>query len=184
MVQLTEVYYPDLGTPSVRDLQFIVSDGETFAEREIETPPLTRSNWSMRGPSVYRQINTDKSGKYRHHQDLRHGPCPLHVLVDVTFESLTGQPYQLYALYDPLSTTAVTMTLPPAGRPAAGERRRRRQRACGRPRVRAGPRTDYQGTSDGWADLEDDYTMDWNYRFASKGNVVQTAQDVAHRPFR
>jgi Glucodextranase, domain N len=30
--ELTEVYYPDLGTPSVRDLQFIVSDGKTFAE--------------------------------------------------------------------------------------------------------------------------------------------------------
>lgn len=33
---LTEVYYPDLDTPSVRDLQFIVSDGRTFAERETE----------------------------------------------------------------------------------------------------------------------------------------------------
>src|SRR5215208_2347628 len=31
---LTEIYYPDLGTPSVRDLQFIVSDGQTFAELE------------------------------------------------------------------------------------------------------------------------------------------------------
>src|SRR4051795_13128420 len=27
--KLTEVYYPDLGTPSVRDLQFVVSDGKT-----------------------------------------------------------------------------------------------------------------------------------------------------------
>ena len=34
--ELTEVYYPDIGTPSVRDLQFIVSDGETFAELETE----------------------------------------------------------------------------------------------------------------------------------------------------
>ena len=33
---LTEVYYPDLGTPAVRDLQFAVSDGKTFAERERE----------------------------------------------------------------------------------------------------------------------------------------------------
>src|SRR3954451_10630468 len=30
--ELTEVYYPNLGTPSVRDLQLIVSDGKTFAE--------------------------------------------------------------------------------------------------------------------------------------------------------
>src|SRR3954447_19676924 len=33
---LTEVYYPNLGTPSVRDLQFIVSDGRTFSDRERE----------------------------------------------------------------------------------------------------------------------------------------------------
>ncbi|HEX6255417.1 MAG TPA: hypothetical protein VFZ70_06360, partial [Euzebyales bacterium] len=32
--RLTEVYFPDLGTPSVRDLQFIVSDGESFSVLE------------------------------------------------------------------------------------------------------------------------------------------------------
>jgi glucoamylase len=31
---MTEVYFPDLGTPSVRDLQFAVSDGRTFTENE------------------------------------------------------------------------------------------------------------------------------------------------------
>src|SRR4051812_23905595 len=32
--QLSEVYYPDLGTPSLRDLQFVVTDGRTFTDRE------------------------------------------------------------------------------------------------------------------------------------------------------
>src|SRR6476646_9340000 len=32
--ELTEVYYPRLDTPAFRDLQFVVSDGKTFAERE------------------------------------------------------------------------------------------------------------------------------------------------------
>src|SRR5690348_18397839 len=32
--ELTEVYYPDLGTPAVRDLQLIVTDGKTFTDRE------------------------------------------------------------------------------------------------------------------------------------------------------
>ena len=31
---LTEVYYPDLSTPAFRGLQFVVTDGETFADRE------------------------------------------------------------------------------------------------------------------------------------------------------
>ena len=34
--RLTEVYYPNLGTPSVRDLQFVVSDGKTFADLESQ----------------------------------------------------------------------------------------------------------------------------------------------------
>ena len=32
--ELSEVYAPDLGTPALRDLQFVVSDGRTFTERE------------------------------------------------------------------------------------------------------------------------------------------------------
>src|SRR3954451_6070994 len=35
--KLTEVYYPDLGTPSVRALQFIVSDGKSWAVRESDS---------------------------------------------------------------------------------------------------------------------------------------------------
>ena len=34
--ELTEVYAPDLSTPSIRDLQFVVTDGKSFAERERE----------------------------------------------------------------------------------------------------------------------------------------------------
>ena len=34
--ELTEVYAPDLGTPSIRDLQLVVTDGRSFAERERE----------------------------------------------------------------------------------------------------------------------------------------------------
>ena len=32
--RMTEVYYPDLSTPAVRDLQLVVSDGKSFSERE------------------------------------------------------------------------------------------------------------------------------------------------------
>lgn len=32
--ELTEIYYPDLGTPSLRQLEFVVTDGKRFADRE------------------------------------------------------------------------------------------------------------------------------------------------------
>src|SRR3954463_5084152 len=34
--RLTEVFYPDLGTPSVRTLEFVVSDGKGFTQRDTE----------------------------------------------------------------------------------------------------------------------------------------------------
>src|SRR3954451_9755012 len=40
--ELTEVYYPDLSTPALRDLQFVVTDGSTFTDRETD-PGVTSS---------------------------------------------------------------------------------------------------------------------------------------------
>src|SRR3954469_13920053 len=56
--KLTEVYFPDLGTPSVRDLQFIVSDGKTYAERESDS---TYQRVDLVDPRslTYRQVNTE-----------------------------------------------------------------------------------------------------------------------------
>ena len=45
--ELTEVYYPDLGTPALRDLQFVVTDGRTFADRESDATTQP-SSWSTR----------------------------------------------------------------------------------------------------------------------------------------
>jgi glucoamylase len=98
--ELTEVYYPDLGTPSVRDLQFIVSDGKTFAE--LETDATTHEVQLVDERALeYRQINTDKDGNYRVTKTYVTDPARSTLLVDVGFESLTGEPYQLYVLYDP-----------------------------------------------------------------------------------
>src|SRR3954468_10345038 len=61
---LTEVYYPRLDVPSVRDLELVVSDGRTFAEREsaATTSVVTR----VEGAGLtFRQVDTARSGRYR-----------------------------------------------------------------------------------------------------------------------
>jgi glucoamylase len=173
--ELTEVYYPNLGTPSVRDLQFIVSDGKTFAD--LETEATTQHVQLVDNRALeYRQIDTDKDGKYRITKTYITDPDRSTVLVDVTFESLSGKPYQLYALYDPAlnngggndtATSQDGQLLASDGKVASA--------------LVAAPRfgqvsSGYLGTSDGWTDLKGDYKMDWNYRSASSGNVVQTAR--------
>ncbi len=63
--ELTEVYYPDLGTPAVRDLQFVVTDGKSWVDREREDTTPRRSASADPRSLSYRQVNTDPDGRYR-----------------------------------------------------------------------------------------------------------------------
>src|SRR5215203_1300960 len=171
--KLTEVYYPDLGTPSVRDLQFVVSDGQTFAELESEA--TNQQVQLVDGRALaYRQVNTDKSGDYRITKTYVTDPARSTVLIDVNFESLSGKPYQLYALYDPSlnndgnNDTATSQN----GQLLAGDGSVA-SALVGTPGF-AQTSSGYKGASDGWTDLRSNYNMDWSYGTAtSPGNVVQ-----------
>jgi GH15 family glucan-1,4-alpha-glucosidase len=124
----------------------------------------------------YRQLNTARSGRWRITKTYVTDPARSAVLVDVTFESLTGRPYQLYVLCDPaLSNT---------GDDDRGERRGDALVAFDSANASALTSTPafgkasigYQGVSDGWTDLRDDHRMDWTYDSAAQpGNVVQIA---------
>ena len=98
--ELTEVYYPNLGTPAVRDLQFVVSDGKSWVDRERED---TRHSLSLTDPRSlsFRQVNTDPDGRYRITKTYTADSSRSVLLIRVHFESLTKEPLRLYALYDP-----------------------------------------------------------------------------------
>src|SRR3954471_10892589 len=96
--ELTEVYYPDLGTPSVRDLQFVVgtereTDATTHVTQLVDPKSLT-----------YRQINTAKSGAYRITKTSAEDPARNTLLVRVRYESLKGKKMNLSVRYDPSLT--------------------------------------------------------------------------------
>ena len=55
--ELTEVYYPRLDTPSYRDLQFVVTDGHSFAEREQDST-VQRTTLLDPRSLTYRQVDT------------------------------------------------------------------------------------------------------------------------------
>src|SRR5690349_17038698 len=55
--ELSEVYAPDLGTPSLRDLQFVVTDGRTFTERETDGA-TARTELANPRSLTYRQVDT------------------------------------------------------------------------------------------------------------------------------
>jgi glucoamylase len=172
---LTEVYYPDLGTPSVRTLDFVVSDGRTFAERDSDAPDHSVQVLDARALS-YRQIN-ERPGRYRITKTYATDPARNVLQVDVRLESLTGGRLSAYALFDPSlgndgmddsgSSGAGVLRASDSGSPVASAL----VAAPAFTRTSSG----YLGTSDGWEDLKD-FRMDWTYTSAPAGNVVQTGQ--------
>jgi glucoamylase len=175
---LSEVYYPDLGTPSVRDMQFVVSDGSTFAERESDS---TARQAKLLDPKalVYQQVNTAKSGKWRITKTYVTDPDRSTLLLDVDFESLTGAPYRLYAVYNPRLSNGKANENNDTGR-TDGDALVAQDDRTGSALVSspafAETSSGYLGASDGWTDLRSDYRMDWHHDAQSNGNVVQTGR--------
>jgi glucoamylase len=172
--KLNDVYYPRIDTPSLRDSQFVVTDGRTFTDRE-DVDARSRVVLLDDRSLTYRLVNTAKSGKWRITKTFVTDPGRSTVLQRVRFRSLTGKPYRLFLLHDP----ALTMTgdddtgrhgpqgslLSSDGEVASAvlTSPRMTRRSSG-----------YQGTSDGWSDLRPDHRLSWSYTAEDEGNVVQT----------
>lgn len=173
--ELTEVYYPNLGTPAVRDLQFVVSDGKSWVDRERED---TRHSLSLTDPRSlsYRQVNTDPDGRYRITKTYTTDPLRSALLIRVHFESLTNKPLRLYALYDPsLSGNGDDDSGSTAGTALVASDAKAASALVAAPAFTK-TSNGYLGASDGWSDLQADDAMDWNYTSAPDGNVVQTGR--------
>jgi glucoamylase len=173
--ELTEVYYPDLGTPSIRDLQLVVTDGRTFADRERDAT-THRVELVDDHSLTYRQIDTAKSGAYRIVKTYVTDPARSTLLVDVRFQSLTGRPYRVYALLDPALSNDGNDDSGTASHGALLTQDAKAGSALIADPAFGRTSTGYLDASDGWTDLRDDDAMDWTYRSSPNGNVAQTAQ--------
>jgi glucoamylase len=95
----SEVFYPDLSTPSVRSLELIVTDGE-FTDRASTDMVTTVSRPDPRSLR-FTQVHEDEDGRYRltetHATDDKRDAY----VVDVRLESLDGGDYDVRVEYDP-----------------------------------------------------------------------------------
>jgi glucoamylase len=123
---LSEVYYPDLDTPSLRGLQFAVTDvpsanpsgpsqdrsRRTFVDREtvdddpdhIEpvAPGVRARVEPVPGSLTFRQVV--EGSRWKLTKTWITDPGRASVLADVRFESKTGRPLRLYVLADPAAS--------------------------------------------------------------------------------
>jgi glucoamylase len=169
---LSEVYYPRIDTTGTRDTQLVVSDGSTFTEREDSA---TTHQTRLLDPRalVYQQVNTATSGNYRITKTYVTDPDRSAVLVDVLFESLTGQPYDVYVLHDVGLGLNGNDDRGWSGRggllASDGVQSGAVLASTGFSQTSSG----YADRSDGWSDVRGDHRMDWSYVARARGNVVQ-----------
>ena len=179
---LTEVYYPDLSTPSFRGLQFAVVDGSSVTretvdddDRHIErvSPGVSARVDALDGTLAYRQVTG--TSRWRLTKTWITDPARATVLARVRFEALKGSP-RLYVLADPApgddgnedTGTSGAATLVASDDDGASA-------------VAADPplsetSSGYRGTaSDPWQDLQDDGRLT-GYDATQPGNVVQGAR--------
>jgi glucoamylase len=172
--EMTEVYFPDLGTPAIRSLEFAVSRPGVMTSVDRETFDGVGVVERLDGLN-YRQTVTDRAGRWRLTKTYTTDPARDVVLVDVRFESLTGEPYGLHLLLDPdldndgRDDRARTIS----GTLVANDRRMTSALAAS-PAFTA-TSSGYAGNSDPWMDLRDDGSLDANADARSRGNVRQAA---------
>ncbi|MGI2335561.1 MAG: glycoside hydrolase family 15 protein [Dehalogenimonas sp.] len=178
---VTEVYYPTIDRPQVRDLVLFVTDGETFFQAEnthLFSETRTASPLSL----SYRIVNSDPDGRYAITKNIIADPSTACVLQNVR---LSGEPdflskLKLYVQCAPHLNVSGwhnnSMVVESAGRTllaaekdgvwlVLGANISFRRVSCG-----------YSGVSDGWTDLNENYRMDWEYVQARDGNIALTAE--------
>ena len=76
---LNEVYYPTIDRPQIRDLQYLITDGETFFHDERRHLDITHEYLAPHALG-FRITSTDPQGRYRIVKEIiadPHQPCVL-----------------------------------------------------------------------------------------------------------
>ena len=100
---VNELYYPHVDTPNTRDLQFLITDGETFCHEERRNlDHLTE--YPEKSALLYRLTNSDRQGRYRIVKEIIGEPHSsvllMHTRLEILDPKLRGK-LRLFALLAP-----------------------------------------------------------------------------------
>ena len=178
---VTEVYYPTIDRPQLRDLQYLITDGSTFFQEEKRDLKISVERISDHALG-YRCTNTDPEGRYTITKEVigdPHLPCLLqHTRISGADKSFLAN-LKIFALCAPhlemggAGNNAYTAL-------AGGQRILMAQKgskwlAMGATVPFSRLSCGYVGSSDGWTDLQN-FKMDWEFDRASDGNVALTGE--------
>ncbi len=181
---VTEVYYPTVDRPQIRDLQFLVTDGETFFHDEIrDLKSETRRLEDTLGYSVHCE---DPAGRYVIDKEIivdPHLPCLLiHARVSpgAGWKDSQVDGLKLYVLCAPHLDVGGygnnAYVVESAGKEFLAANKGETWLALGATRPFSRLSVGYVGASDGWTDLVRGYRLDWEFDRALDGNVALTGE--------
>jgi glucoamylase len=181
---LSEIYFPDLSTPAFRGLQFAVTDGKRFLDREtVDDDPdhvepvaagVSARVEPLPGALGFRQVT--QTARWKLTKTWITDPARASALARVRFESRTGKPLRLYVLADPApGDDGNDDRGASAGRRLVAFDDAAASAVAAEPALRGGT-SGYKGTaSDPWRELRTGGRLR-GYDAARPGNVVQGAR--------
>ncbi len=184
---VNEVYYPHVDTPNTRDLQFLVTDGETFCHEEKRDLDH-QIEYPEQGALLYRITNSDRTGRYRIVKEIIGEPHSsvllIHTKLEIIDPKLRGK-LRVYALLAPhLQGTGQNNSAhwrDTEGRQLFQAKREDIHLVFGCAPNFTRRSVGYVGASDGWQDLMDNFEMDWEFAQAGDGNIALTGEiDLSH----
>ncbi len=178
---LTEVYWPTVDTPQTRDLQFLITDGETFFHEEKRDLVPTMERMSMHALG-YHTTNRDPQGRYSIHKEIiadSQFPCVLQRITVDAGKSLRDK-LHLYVLFSPHMERGghnnEAFVMEQAGRQFLVAHKGESWCALGANTAFRKLSVGFVGASDGWRDVSEHHEMQWEYDQAINGNVALTGE--------
>lgn len=178
---LTEIYYPTVDRPQVRDLQYLVTDGETVFHEEKRhlRSEVTRLAGHALG---YRVLNADPDERYTILKEVISDP---HLPAVLQYTRLRGDARWLrrlrfFVLCAPhlggqgWHNTAQVIEV--AGRRLLAAEGDGVALVIGATLPFSRLSCGYVGRSDGWTDLSANLRMDWEFAEAPDGNIALTGE--------
>ena len=180
---LNEIYYPTIDRPQTRDMEFLLTDGETFVHEEKRDLERT-FEYIDADASAVRLTNSDPEGRYKiikeiiadpHHPVVLiasacgrrraaavadEGLCPAGAASGCRAEQAIPAPCWTWRASASLLACKNGISLVMAASNGGF-----RRASCG-----------YVGSSDGWQDLMDNFRMDWEFGSALDGNIALTGE--------
>lgn len=186
---VNEIYFPHVDMPNTRDLQFLITDGETFCHEERRDLDHALA-YPEPEALLYRLTNTDRQGRYRLIKEVIGEPHSsvllMHTRLEILDPAFAGK-LKLYALLSPhLQGTGNNNSahwLDLGGRKLFHAHREDIHLAFGCSADFTKRSVGFVGKSDGWQDLAGSFAMDWEYREARDGNISVTGEiDLSRGP--